>query len=81
MSYRFRHPIWHGHFPVDPAQSLADQSVLGQIDFIAADVASTSFDDPSSRAQLDAIRHSADWQLALDQQGLQLFERRNHVLR
>ncbi len=60
---------------------LADQSVLGQLDYIAADVASTSFDDPSSHAQLDAIRQSPDWQIVIDQQGLQLFERRNHVLR
>ena len=55
---------------------LADQSVLPHLDYIVADVSSTSFDDPPSRAQLEAVRRSADWELILDQQGYQLFKRR-----
>jgi uncharacterized membrane protein len=55
---------------------LADQSVLPQLDYIVADVSSSSFDDPPSRAQLEAVRVSNDWELVLDQQGFQLFKRR-----
>lgn len=57
---------------------LADQSVLPQIDYIAIDVGlgASSFDDPPSRAQLDALQRSAEWELILDEQGFQLFKRR-----
>ncbi len=55
---------------------LADQSVLPELDYIVADVASDSFSDPPSRAQLEAVQHSGDWQLILDEQGYQLFKRR-----
>lgn len=55
---------------------LADPAVLPQIDYIAADVSSSSFDDPPSRAQLDALRSSDEWELILDQEGFQLFRRR-----
>ncbi len=55
---------------------LADQSVLPQVDYIIADVSSSSFDDPPSRAQLEAVRVSNEWELVLDQQGFQLFKRR-----
>lgn len=56
---------------------LADQSVLPQLDYIVADVASSSFDDPPSRAQIETVRHSDAWELVLDQQGFQLFKRRS----
>jgi len=55
---------------------LASQSVLPQLDYIVADVSSTSFDDPSSRAQIEAIQRSDDWEMVLDKQGYQLFKRR-----
>jgi uncharacterized membrane protein len=55
---------------------LADQSVLPTIDYIVADVASTSFDDPPSRAQLVAVQHSAEWELLVHREGYQLFKRR-----
>jgi uncharacterized membrane protein len=55
---------------------LADQSVLPQLDYIVADISSSAFDDPPSRAQLDALRRSDEWEMVLDQQGFQLFKRR-----
>lgn len=55
---------------------LADQVVLPELDYIVADVASSSFDDPPSRAQIEALRRSDEWELVLDQQGFQLFKRR-----
>ncbi len=56
---------------------LADQSVLPTIDYIVADTASTSFDDPPSRAQLEAVQTSAEWELLVDREGYQLFKRRD----
>lgn len=56
---------------------LADQSVLPALDYIAADVASSSFDDPPSRAQIEALRRSPEWELILDAEGFQLFKRRS----
>ncbi|HEX5501392.1 MAG TPA: DUF2079 domain-containing protein [Thermomicrobiales bacterium] len=55
---------------------LADLSVLPTLDYIAADVASDSFDSADGRAQLEAIRHSPDWELIIDKNGYQLFKRR-----
>jgi hypothetical protein len=54
---------------------LADTSVLPSVDYIAADVASDSFNDPPSRAQIEAVRHNPDWQLIVDQNGYQVFKR------
>jgi uncharacterized membrane protein len=58
---------------------LADQTVLPQLDYIAIDVGlgASSFDDPPSRAQLDALQRSDQWELTLDAQGFQLFKRRS----
>jgi hypothetical protein len=36
----------------------------------------SSFNDPPSRAQLDALLRSDQWELVLDEQGFQLFKRR-----
>lgn len=55
---------------------LADASVLPSLDIVVADVNSDSFDDPSSRAQLEALRQSEEWELVLDQQGFEVFRRR-----
>ncbi|GAC1354972.1 MAG: hypothetical protein NVSMB42_13110 [Herpetosiphon sp.] len=55
---------------------LANQSVLPELDYIIADVASNSFDDPPSHAQLAAVQHSPDWNLVLEQQGFQVFKHR-----
>ena len=60
---------------------LADQVVLPTLDYIVADVASTSFDDPPSRAQLEAVRNSPEWELVLDEQGYQVFKRRGPAAR
>jgi len=56
---------------------LADPSVLPTLDYIAADVASSSFDDPPSRAQLERIRQSPEWVLILDREGYQVFRHRS----
>jgi uncharacterized membrane protein len=55
---------------------LADQAVLPTLTYIAADVSGNSFDAPTSRAQLEALRSSPDWELILDRNGYQLFKRR-----
>jgi uncharacterized membrane protein len=57
---------------------LADQTVLPELDYIAIDVGlgASSFNDPPSRAQLDALLRSDQWELVLDEQGFQLFKRR-----
>jgi uncharacterized membrane protein len=54
---------------------LADTAVLPTVDYIAADVASDSFNDPPSRAQIEAVRHSPEWQLIVDRNGYQVFKR------
>ena len=59
---------------------LADRSVLPTLAYIAADVSSDSFDAPTSRAQLEALRGSPDWELLLDRNGYQLFKRRGTPL-
>lgn len=56
---------------------LADPAVLSSLDVVIADVASTSFDDPPSRAQLEALQQSKDWELVLDREGYQVFKRRS----
>jgi uncharacterized membrane protein len=56
---------------------LADASVLPTLDVVVADVASDSFNDPPSRAQLEALRASPEWQLLVDQEGYQMFRRRS----
>jgi uncharacterized membrane protein len=55
---------------------LADQSVLPTLAYIAADVSGNSFDAPTSRAQIEALRSSPDWDLILDRDGYQLFKRK-----
>ena len=58
---------------------LADQVVLPTLDYIAVDVGlgSASFEEDSSRAQLDTLRSSDQWELVFDEQGFQLFRRRS----
>lgn len=55
---------------------LADQSVLPTLTYIAADVSSNSFDDPPSRAQIEQLRRSDEWELILDRDGYQVFKRK-----
>jgi uncharacterized membrane protein len=55
---------------------LANQSVLPDLDYIIADVSSSSFDDPPSRAQLEAVRQSDAWEMVLKENGFELFKRR-----
>lgn len=55
---------------------LADQSVLAQLDYVAVDTTASSFKDPVRRAELEALRHSNEWEIILDQHGFQLFQRR-----
>jgi len=56
---------------------LADPAVLGTLDVVIADVASTSFDDPPSRAQLEALRQNKEWELVLEREGYEVFMRRS----
>ena len=55
---------------------LADASILPSLDVVVADVASNSFDDPPSRAQLEALRQSQEWEMVLEQEGFEVFRRR-----
>jgi hypothetical protein len=58
---------------------LADQSVLPDLNYIIADVSSSSFDDPPSRAQLDAVRQSDAWEMILKENGFEVFKRRGEI--